>query len=59
MLTYIYFDVKVWVTLSHYLKIWLIHQIVLEIEDKIIGPWNIGHNDLRLFWGQMLGHTDS
>ena len=28
-------------------------------EGKITGPWNIGHNDLHLFWGCMSGYTDS
>ena len=36
-----------------------IHQIVFKIYGKITGPWNIGHIDLYLFWGQSLGHTDS
>ena len=36
-----------------------IHQIILKILSKITRPWNIGHVDLYLFWGQSLGHTVS
>ena len=39
---------------------WLIipnHQIVFKIYGKITEPWNIGHSDLNLFWGQTSGHT--
>ena len=36
-----------------------IYWIVFKIQGKITGPWNIGHSDLYLFWGQTSGHTDS
>ena len=36
-----------------------IHKIVFKIEGKITGPWNTGHCDLHLFYGQMSDHTDS
>ena len=36
-----------------------IHQIILKILSKITRPWNIGHVDLYLLWGQSLGHTVS
>ena len=37
----------------------VIYQIVSKTQDKITEPWNIGHCDLHLFWGQRLHHTDS
>ena len=36
-----------------------IYQIILKILSKITRPWNIGHVDLYLFWGQSLGHPVS
>ena len=30
----------------------LIHQIILKILSKITRPWNRGHIDLHLYWGQ-------
>ena len=35
------------------------HQIILKILSKITRPWNIGHVDLHLFWGQSLCYTVS
>ena len=29
------------------------------VQVTITGPWNIGHSDLHLFWGQTASHTDS
>ena len=59
-LTYIYL---VW---SMYVSHWsiiptmmFIQQIILKILSKITRPWNIGHVDLYLLWGQSLGHTVS
>ena len=92
-----YFEVIVWVILSHYLKIYRLGDIrqnhwtmkynshrptfifrsnvgshwpiipkygvhisnVLQDICKITGPWNIGHSDLHLFWGQPSSHTES
>ena len=31
----------------------------LQNMRKITEPWNIGHSDLLLFWGQASSHTDS
>ena len=39
--------------------IMFIHQIILKILSKITRPWNIGHADLYLLWGQSLSHTVS
>ena len=36
-----------------------IHQIILKILSKITRPWNIGHDDLYLLWGQRLSRTVS
>ena len=36
-----------------------LHEIVLKIKGSITGPWNIGHSDLHLFWGQTSGCSDS
>ena len=36
-----------------------IHQIILKILSNITRPWNIGHVDLYLLWGQSFGHTVS
>ena len=36
-----------------------IHQKAFKIWGKITEPWNIGHSDLLLFWGQASSHTDS
>ena len=36
-----------------------IHQIILKRISKITRPWNIGHVNLHLFWGQSLGYTVS
>ena len=49
--TYIYFEVKRWVILTHNPEMMFIHETVF----KITGPWNIGHSDLHLLWS----HTDS
>ena len=45
-------------TVSLFENMTLMHQTVLEIQDKITWPWNIGHIDLHLFLGQTSGHTD-
>ena len=59
-LTYIY------LVRSNYVSHWsiiptlmFIHQKILKILSKITRPWNIGHVDLYLLWGQSLGHTVS
>ena len=59
-MTYIY------LVRSNYVSHWsiiptmmVIHQIILKILSKITRPWNIGHVDLHLLWGQSLGHTVS
>ena len=46
-------------TVSPSQSMMFIQQIVFKIQCKITRPWNIGHSDLQLFWGQTLGHTDS
>ena len=59
-LTYIYLVRSIYV--SHWCIIptmMFIHQIILKILSKITRPWNIGHVDLYLLWGQSLGHTVS
>ena len=59
-LTYIYLVWSIYV--SHWSIIptmMFIHQIILKILSKITRPWNIGHADLYLLWGQSLGHTVS
>ena len=59
-LTYIYLVKSMYV--SHWSIIqtmMFIHQIILKILSKITRPWNIGHVDLYLLWGQSLGHTVS
>ena len=59
-LTYIYLIRSIYV--SHWSLIptmMFIHQIILMILSKITRPWNIGHVDLYLHWGQSLGHTVS
>ena len=60
ILTYIYLVTSMYV--SHWSIIpnmIFIHQIILKILRKITRPWNIGHVDLYLLWGQSLGHTVS
>ena len=52
-LTYIY------LIRSIYASHWFIDQIILKISSKVTRPWNIGHIDLHLLWGQSLGHTVS
>ena len=59
-LTYIYLVRSIYV--SHWSIIptmMFSHQIILTILSKITRPWNIGHVDLYLLWGQSLGHTVS
>ena len=59
-LTYIYLVRSMYV--SHWSiipTIMFVHQIILQILSKITRPWNIGHVDLYLLWGQNLGHTVS
>ena len=46
-------------TVSPSQSMMFIHQIVFKIQCKITRPWNIGHSDIQLFWGQTLEHTDS
>ena len=59
-LTYIYLMRSIFVPDWSTLPIMMfIHQIILKILNKITIPWNIGHVDLYLFWGQGLGHTFS
>ena len=33
--------------------------IALTVQGKINGPWNIGHSNPLLFWGQASGYTDT
>ena len=59
-LTYIYFVRSIYV--SHWSIIptmMFIYQIIMKILSKITRPWNIGHVDLYLLWGQSSGHTVS
>ena len=56
-LTYIYLMRSI--SVSHWSIIptmMVIHQIILKILSKITRPWNIGHVDLYLFWGQTGSH---
>ena len=59
-LTYIYLVRSIYV--SHWSIIptmMFIHQIILKMLSKITRPWNIGHVDLYLLWGQSLGQPVS
>ena len=59
-LTYIYLIRSIYVSHWSIISTMLfIHQIILKILRKITRPWNIGHVDLHLLWGQSLGHTVS
>ena len=59
-LTYIYLIRSIYVThWSIIPTMMFIHQIILKILSRITRPWNIGHIDLYLLWGQSLGHTVS
>ena len=61
-LTYIYLVRSMYVShwsITLYTSMMFIHQIILKIFSKITRPWNIGHVDLYLLWGQSLGHTVS
>ena len=51
-------EVNLCVTLIHYTMMF-IHLTILKMLSKITRPWNIGHVDLYLIWGQSLGHTVS
>ena len=58
--TYIYLIRSIYV--SHWSilpNMMFIHQIILTILSKITRPWNIGHVDLYLLWGQSWDHTVS
>ena len=61
-LTYMYIYLIRSICMTHWSIIptmMFIHQIILKILSKITRPWNIGHVDLYLLWGQSLGHTVS
>ena len=55
--TYINFEAKGLITMSHYLKSRCSRSSSLR--DAITGPLNIGHVDLNFIFDQNLGHTDS
>ena len=59
-LTYIYLIRSMYVSHWSIVPIMMFsHQMILKILSKITRPWNIGHVDLYLLWGQSLGHTIS